>query len=89
MTIQTPDNHFEAVLISAVRYSIGRRTYMPDLVTGWIRGHCAGALSRQTAEVMIRDIDTAASLGDGCDIKTWLEFREWLTKEVSGDADTH
>ena len=82
ITIETPDNHFEAVLISAVRYSIGRRTYMPDLVTSWIRGHCAGALSRQTVEVMIRDIDTAASLGDDCDARTWMEFREWLWNEV-------
>ena len=82
ITIETPDNHFEAVLISAVRYSIGRRTYMPDLVTSWIKGHCAGALSKQIVDVMIRDIDTAPSLGDDCDARTWMEFREWLWNEV-------
>ena len=88
MTIQTPDNHFELVLISAVRYCIGRRTYMPEAVTSWIKGHCAGALSRQTVEVMIRDIDTAASLGDDCDAKTWMQFREWLKgQEVQNETD--
>ena len=81
MTIETPDNHFESVLISAVRYCIGRRTYMPETVTRWIMGHCKGQLSEQTVAVMIRDIDEAAArygLGDGCDVKTWMEFREWL-----------
>lgn len=87
MMIQTPDNHFELVLISAVRYCIGRRTYMPEAVTSWIKGHCAGELSRQTVEVMILDIDTAASLGDNYDAKIWMKFREWLTKGGQNETD--
>ena len=33
-TIPITDNLY-AVLICAVRYSLGRRTYMPGLVTDW------------------------------------------------------
>lgn len=80
--IHAPDNHFDAVLISAVRYCIGRRTYMPELVTRWIMGHCKGHLEEQTYSIMMNDIDKAESLGDDCDVKVWMEFREWLWNEV-------
>ncbi len=88
MTIDLPDNHFEAVLISAVRYCIGRRTYMPETVTRWIMGHCHGVLSKKTINVMVNDIITAPSLGDDCDVRTWAEFRGWLWREADGiDGD--
>ena len=88
MTINTPDNHFDSILISAVRYCIGRRTYMPSIVTGWIMGHCKGQLEHKTVNVMIRDIEEVAQrgeehLGDECDRETWMEFLEWLKKEAA------
>ena len=86
LKIAIPDEHFESVLICAVRYCIGRRTYMPELVTHWIMGHCKGQLSRKTLGVMQRDIETAYSLGDTCDVQTWNAFQVWLNKEVSGDV---
>lgn len=88
MTIDLPDNDFVCVLISAVRYCIGRRTYMPETVTRWIMGHCKGQLSANTVSVMIRDINEAATqvrLGDECDVLTWEAFRQWLKRE--GDAN--
>lgn len=89
ITIYTPDNHFDCVLMSAVRYCIGRRTYMPETVTSWIMGFCKGKLEQKTIAVMIRDIDEAASLGDECDVQTWMRFREWLKgQEASGDEQT-
>lgn len=72
---------FGAILNCAIRYCIGRRTYMPGLVTDWIMQHCDGFLTKKTIGVMERDIDEAAAhdnLGDGCDIRTWVAFREWL-----------
>lgn len=85
--IDTQSNSFEAVLISAVRYCIGRRTYMPDVVTRWIKGHCAGALSSLTIGVLIRDIDEAESLGDECDVRTWMDFRAWLKAQEEAHGD--
>lgn len=75
---------FGAVLTCAVRYSIGRQTYMPHLVTNWIMGHCSGILKEKTLFVMKRDIDEATernALGWECDVKTWREFRRWIVQE--------
>lgn len=75
---------FGAVLNCAVRYCLGRATYMPGLVTDWIMQHCGGILTAKTIGVMKRDIDEAAShagLGMDCDVRTWMKFREWLEEE--------
>lgn len=72
---------FGAVLNCAVRYCIGRKTYMPGLVTDWIMQHCNGMLTGKTIGVMKRDIDEAAQhdgLGMDCDVETWMGFRKWL-----------
>lgn len=83
-------DEFGAVLNCAVRYCIGRRTYMPGLVTDWIRKHCHGILTAKTLGCMKRDIDEAAAgdgLGDSCDVETWLNFRVWLDGEEAQDAE--
>ena len=85
--ITPDDNHFECVLVSAVRYCIGRRTYMPEAVTGWIMGHCGGKLSAKTVYVMERDIDEAHGLGDRCDEETWMRFRAWLTNQEAEKSE--
>lgn len=72
---------FGAVLNCAVRYSLGRASYMPGLVTDWIMQHCDWLLTEKTLFVMKRDIDEARAhdgLGMDCDVLTWLKFREWL-----------
>ena len=81
---------FGAVLNCAVRYCIGRATYMPGLVTGWIMSNCHGVLTRKTIGVMIRDIDEAAAqdgLGMECDRETWERFRKWLREEGEAECD--
>lgn len=80
---------FGAVLNCAVRYCIGRMTYMPGLVTDWIMQHCHGLLTRKALGVMKRDIDEARArdgLGMNCDVTTWLNFRDWLEKEDAQDG---
>ncbi len=80
---------FGAVLNCAVRYCIGRRTYMPGLVTDWIMQHCHGLLTAKTLHVMKRDIDEAKErdgLGMDCDVATWMKFRAWLDKEGAQDG---
>lgn len=80
---------FGAVLNCAVRYCLGRMTYMPGLVTDWIMEHCHGILTGKTLFVMKRDIDEARArdgLGMDCDVETWLRFREWLNREASQDG---
>lgn len=82
-TVPVSDD-LEAILICAVRYCIGRATYMPDLVTGWIEENMRGRLSQRTISVMRRDIDEArqrGGLGMECDVKTWMRFDMWLSQE--------
>ena len=69
-----------ALFICAVRYCLGRRTYMPGLVTEWIMGHCSGKLSDNDLSVMLDDINLQRrlGLGDSCDIRTWVKFEAWL-----------
>lgn len=78
---------FGAVLNCAVRYCIGRETYMPGLVTDWIMANCQGKLNDKTLCVMARDIDTARTLGMDCDVKTWMRFRDWIQKEINGGGN--
>lgn len=94
ITIQiAPDqiDFFGAVLTCAIRYCIGRMTYMPGLVTDWIMQHCNGILTERTITVMKRDIDEAKArdgLGMDMDVRTWMKFRAWLDEqEAFRDGD--
>ena len=83
---------FNAVLVCAVRYAIGRRTYMPTLVSGYIRGQ-SKRLTLKGVEVIIREIEGAmrleaqnaqtgkhrcSPLGDDCDRAVWVSLLEFL-----------
>lgn len=87
------DENFYTVLICAVRYSLGRRTYMPELVTHWIMGNVP-KLPAKTALIMLRDINDQrrmgerigkSTLGDNCDVKVWEKFEAWLQGRISAD----
>ena len=80
------DENFGAVLVCAVRYALGRRTYMPSLVTEYIMGHCHLILDSNTLGVMIRDIEEQGkngpdAYGDTWDEKTWMKFLDWCKRE--------
>lgn len=83
------DSNLESILICAVRYALGRETYMPKLVQDWIMAH-PELLSENGVAVMIRDINDKDhiyevngrkydSLGStAIDRPGWLYFRGWL-----------
>ena len=75
------DDDFGAVINCAIRYCIGRQTYMPALVTGWIMNHCSGILTHKTIWCAKRDIDESKDLGMSCDVETWTKFRAWLDEQ--------
>lgn len=78
----------QTILICAVRYSIGRQTYMPMLVTDWIMQNMDGKLNGNTLGVLKRDIDGTPvdRRGMECDQRTWARFREWLERQGNGNA---
>lgn len=79
--IHDQNNNFGAVLICAVRYCIGRQTYMPELVINFTRP-LLSKLDDKTLYVMARDIAEADNLGDTeIDAPMWAEFLTEIEKE--------
>lgn len=79
-TRPAPDDPFCMVIIAAVRYCLGRHTYMPDTVTRWIMASVP-QLPAEIAKILLRDINDqrrTGSLGDDCDVETWERFESWL-----------
>ena len=54
---------FGVLVTCATRYAIGRQSYMPYLVTGFVRP-LLDRMDDKTLGCLIRDIDGAPSLGD-------------------------
>lgn len=72
---------FCLVCICAVRYCLGRRTYMPWSVMSFIKQFLP-ALSDNTLYVMARDIAEADNLGDAeIDAPMWAAFLAEIEKE--------
>lgn len=75
-----PDDPLMSVLVCAVRYCLGQRTYMPDVVTRWIMASVP-ELPAEIAKILLRDINDQRrqyGLGDDCDVRTWEPFESWL-----------
>lgn len=76
--IDPSDEDFGTICICAIRYALGRRTYMPGLVQGYIRPMLP-LFSNKTLAVMERDIADAEKLFGGYGDETidkpgWLQF---------------
>ena len=75
------------LLICAVRYAIGRRTYMAGEVARIVRAGLREIAPRDV-EVLHRDIREALEqgrAGDECDEREWRALLDWLSEP--GDAD--
>lgn len=72
---------FGFVCMCAVRYCLGRRTYAPGTVMGFIKTFIP-ALGDKTLYVMARDISEADNLGDAeIDAPMWAEFLGEIREE--------
>lgn len=81
------DEDFGTMAICAVRYALGRQSYMPGLVQSYIMPMLP-YLDKRTLSVMRRDIEEAAmmpcGLGDeDIDRPGWMRFLE-AVKEAGG-----
>ena len=85
------NDDFESVLICAVRYCIGRRTYMPSTVIRYIIP-LLSSLSSTSLSCMRRDIEEAErinSLGDeNIDKPLWISFKEKIEEEIEEKGKT-
>ena len=75
------DDDFGAVINCAIRYCLGRRTYMPGVVCGYVKP-LLPYLNDQTICCMERDIRTAPSYGEECDVATGTSMYNAVDSEM-------
>ena len=81
ITINGNIEDLSAMLVCAVRYALGRRTYIVDWVCEFIRNN-TNLLIEKDKKVIIRDIEQQEEYGygDKCDEEDWLALLDYLKK---------
>lgn len=83
--IDPANDDFGAVCNCAVRYCLGRRSYMPSLVCGYITSLLT-ELTDRTLDCFERDIAerkrAGFDFGDSCDYETWDAFYKAVCREI-------
>lgn len=86
MTSLPLNDDLEMMLLCAVRYAIGRRTYITGVVTSYLAPLCE-KLSTRTLLLMKIDIEDAAKtpggLGMDVDERYWMRFLNDIRFELS------
>lgn len=87
MTLEI-DKNFETILLCAVRYAIGRRTYIPSLVIDYITP-LLPYLSDNTLRLIANEITEyeahEGGLGDEkIDKPYWIDFLRKIRLEIGG-----
>ena len=73
---------YEHMLISAVRYALGRRTYVVGITTDYVARQLS-KLSDKCIKIMIDDINNPlGGYGDPCDEIDWMCLLEQLEEEM-------
>ena len=72
----------EQIMVSALRYALGRRTYIVGDTCRYIRKYIDG-MTQHCKNVMIDDIKRQKPFGygDGCDEDDWMSLLEELEEE--------
>lgn len=76
---------YENIIISAVRYSLGRMTYIVNLTVNYVLKDIEeNKLSKKCLYIIKKDIENANDLGMECDKKDWERLLNKIN-EVLGD----
>ena len=85
ITIDTED--FDSIVICALRYCIGRRTYMPSIVIEFVKP-LLSVLDNKTLKVIQKDIKNASNYGDeSIDKPLWMRFLDDVEMEINKRED--
>lgn len=93
------DEYFGTICLCALRYALGRQTYMPSIVQDFIKAHIS-EIDQSSIKVMLRDIEEAdrirtyiSNSGDSIvidglgdtkiDRPGWERLREFLRGKVT------
>ena len=87
------DEDFGAICICAVRYALGRQTYMPDVVQKFVKRH-VDELFTNTLEIMRTDVRDADTMWGGygeekIDKPGWMYFMAFLDDEIKKRENKH
>lgn len=95
------DKDFEQMIISAVRYAFGRRTYIVSATTDYVgfllpnlSDWCLAILNRDYTEnaALAERLGSYGTFGDQCDKDKWFEFAKKLRAEIDrrlNDGNRH
>lgn len=81
ISIDPESSDFGALCTCAIRYCIGRRTYMPSLIIDYLTP-LIPKLETRTLVVIATDIKGTANLGDDCDAAAWNRFLSAVEAEI-------
>lgn len=70
-----------AMLLSAERYALGRRTYIVEWTCNFIENNL-NLITLKDKQVMIQDIEKCNNLGDECDKKDWEILLQILKNNI-------
>lgn len=84
ITLKVDNEDFGTICVCALRYAMGRETYMPDLVRGFVRAHLKD-ISDKALNVMIQDCEFQRSIGnygnERIDKPGWVKWEHELLEE--------
>lgn len=83
------NDRFSEMMVSAVRYALGRRTCIVYDTVNYIKS-VLPYLTRKDVHVIYTDIIEAEGenrLGDECDVHDWLSLKEYIEDYVTGVID--
>ena len=76
---------FQDIIISALRYSLGRRTYINSETADFIKKY-SEIIDERVKKIMLKDLEEYFECrdiyykDDECDYNTWKDLYEWLKK---------
>lgn len=74
---------YEQIVISAVRYALGRMTYIVSLTVDYVLKDIEqNKLSKFCLVVMLRDIKATNDLGMDCDKKEWQKLIDKIERVI-------
>lgn len=82
-------SEYEHMLISAVRYALGRRTYIVELTVNYVIKELP-RLSDSCKKIMLDDITEHERFGygDACDERDWMRLLDALRSEKKNWSDS-
>lgn len=80
------DYELKDIVICALRYSLGRRTYITRATADFIKDN-PKLIDKRVKNVMLNDLKQYFDerkqweiKDDSCDYETWLDLKQWLEK---------